>query len=87
MQEVLLWLRNAKPCPMLRMRATTKSWIKKANEIVDSYSQLISDYDSLSEDKQKKYKKEYIGALFGYSKFNLENYLCYYDAYVDNKIF
>ena len=64
-----------------------ESWIKKANEIVDSYSQLISDYDSLSEDKQKKYKKEYIGALFGYSKFNLENYLCYYDAYVDNKIF
>lgn len=62
-------------------------WVKKVNEIVNDYSKLISDYDLLSDDKQKKYKKEYIGALFGYSKFNLENLLKYYDAYVDNNIF
>lgn len=64
-----------------------EQWVKNVNEIIDDYSQLISDYDLLSEDKQKKYKKEYIGALFGYSKFNLENLLKYYDAYVDNNIF
>lgn len=62
-------------------------WVKKVNEIVNDYSQLISDYSLLPEDKQKKYKKEYIGALFGYSKFNLENLLKYYDAYVNNNIF
>lgn len=62
-------------------------WIQKVNEIVNDYTQLISDYDLLDKDKQKKYKKEYIGALYGYSKFNLENLLKYYDSYVDNKIF
>ena len=64
-----------------------KEWINSVNEIVKNYSLLINEYESLSEDRQIKYKKEYIGALFGYSKFNIENLLNYYDAYVDNKIF
>lgn len=64
-----------------------EQWLKQVNEIVNDYSQLINDYDLLSDDKKQRYKKEYIGALFGYSKFNLENLLKYYDAYVDNKIF
>ena len=62
-------------------------WIKNVNDIVNDFTKLINDYEDLPEDKQKKYKKEYIGALFGYSRFNLENLLPYYDSYVSNKLF
>ena len=48
---------------------------------------MIIEYDSLTEEYRKRYKKEYIRSLFGYVVVNIENILRYYDAYSDNRVF
>lgn len=63
------------------------NWIKNVNEITSDFKQLIDEYASLSEDRQKRYKKEYVKSLFGYTVVNIENLLQYYKAYTSNVIF
>lgn len=62
-------------------------WIRKVNEILNGFQEVIFDYQNLQEEKQKRRKKEYIGALYGFSVFAIENLLNVWDTYVDNLIF
>lgn len=66
---------------------STELWIQHINEIVRDFEKLIKDFETFSEDKQKKCKKEYVGALFGFASFNIDNLLKYYETYTNNKIF
>lgn len=63
------------------------NWLNKVNEILTGFQNLILDYQNLSEEKQKRRKKEYIGSLYGYSVFAIENFLQVWDVYADNLIF
>lgn len=62
-------------------------WVFKVNEILLGFKTIINDYKELNIEKQKRRKKEYIGALYGYSVFAIENQLQLWDIYVDNLIF
>ena len=62
-------------------------WVKKVDEILAGFKYVIDDYVGLTEDNQKKRKKEYIGALYAYSVFALENKLRAWDLYVDEIIY
>ncbi len=63
------------------------NWFKETKTILDNFEKLIEDYSSLTEEKQKQYKKYYIRSLFGYSSFSIDILLNYWDIYFDNKIF
>lgn len=63
------------------------NWLNKVNEILAGFQNLILDYHNLNEEKQKRRRKEYIGTLYGYSVFAIENFLQVWDVYVDNLIY
>ncbi len=64
-----------------------KEWMPKVDEILSGFKQLIEEYKTLSVDKQKRMKKEYIGSLYSYSVFAIENLLRVWEAYSENIIF
>lgn len=64
-----------------------KEWLPKVEGILSGFKQLIDEYKTLSVDKQKRMKKEYIGSLYSYSVFAIENFLKVWEAYSENLIF
>ena len=50
-------------------------------EINRDFIKLIDDYDSLDEREKKNCKKNYISAMYSFSKFNIDNRLHYWNSY------
>ena len=62
----------------------TAEWFNNLKGIVEKYVLLIEEYEGLNEERQKKYKKYYIGALFEYAKVNINQLMkrawdCYFN--------
>lgn len=62
----------------------TVEWFNKFNNIVEKYDRLINEYAVLNDERQRKYRKHYIGALFEYAKVNINHLLkrtwdCYFN--------
>ena len=55
--------------------------------IRDEYQNLINQYQGLSEEEQKRNKKNYLKCLYSYCSIELDNFLNYWDEYVRNKLF
>lgn len=63
----------------------TSEWFSKLKDIVEKYEWLIQEYQNLDEERQKKYKKYYIGSLFGYAKVNIDYFMkSTWDNYFNN---
>lgn len=62
-------------------------WFNNSQAILKDYKKLIDDYDSLENEKKKKYKKYYIRSVFGYSVFSINVLLNYWQVYYNNKLF
>ena len=63
----------------------TAEWFNELNNVVKKYEWLIEEYQKLNEERQKKYKKYYIGALFEYGKVNINQFMKRaWDSYFNN---
>ena len=60
---------------------------KDLRGLISDYAQLITEYQNLTEDVQKRYATEYIHVLFGHSTLCIDYLFRYWDAYVNREIF
>jgi tetratricopeptide (TPR) repeat protein len=53
----------------------TAEWFSELKDVVEKYEWLIEEYQKLNEERQKKFRKHYIGALFQYAKVNINQFM------------
>lgn len=62
------------------------SWFKLLTEIIQNYYSLIENFTLLEEAKRKKYKKEYVKSLYGYSTLMIENLFLDWETFSASKL-